>query len=185
MDLFESFVFFGQTGSLSIPKARCVKRWQQILHLLAKVVCKCLNIELVPQVLCKQLLCSKTHQAPNVFKCYRQHLFAQRICPRETWFIYFSRSVFQSLRSLLGEELAEFLESEERERRLDAVRSRIRLLRDLRMDTRARGMWARLLNDQPAPRKHKSGNKKGGSTTRSGCFGHKMDRIGTISGMGC
>uniref|UniRef100_A0A3B4Z3V6 C-type natriuretic peptide 4 n=1 Tax=Stegastes partitus TaxID=144197 RepID=A0A3B4Z3V6_9TELE len=92
---------------------------------------------------------------------------------------------FQSLRSLLGEELAEFLESEERERRLDAVRSRIRLLRDLRMDTRARGMWARLLNDQPATRRHKSGNKKGGSTSRSGCFGHKMDRIGTISGMGC
>uniref|UniRef100_A0A3B4TRA3 Natriuretic peptide C n=1 Tax=Seriola dumerili TaxID=41447 RepID=A0A3B4TRA3_SERDU len=94
-------------------------------------------------------------------------------------------AVSESLRSLLGEELAEFLESEERERRLDAVRSRIRLLRDLRMDTRARGMWARLLNDQPAPRKHKSGNKKGGSTSRSGCFGHKMDRIGTISGMGC
>uniref|UniRef100_A0A3Q3FWP3 Natriuretic peptide C n=1 Tax=Labrus bergylta TaxID=56723 RepID=A0A3Q3FWP3_9LABR len=90
----------------------------------------------------------------------------------------------KSLKSLLGEELAEFLESEERERRLDAVRSRIRLLGDLRMDTRARGMWARLLNDQPAPRRHKSGNKKGGSTSRSGCFGHKMDRIGTISGMG-
>lgn len=97
----------------------------------------------------------------------------------------FSPSLFQSLRSLLGEELAEFLESEERERRLEDVRSRLRLLRDLRMDTRARGMWARLLNDQPAPKKHKSGNKKGGSTSRSGCFGHKMDRIGTISGMGC
>ncbi|XP_034529550.1 C-type natriuretic peptide [Notolabrus celidotus] len=92
----------------------------------------------------------------------------------------------KSLRSLLGEELAEFLESEERERRLDTVRSRIRLLRDLRMDTRARGMWARLLNDQPAPRRHnKTGTKKAGSTSRSGCFGHKMDRIGTISGMGC
>lgn len=94
------------------------------------------------------------------------------------------QSVFQSLRSLLGDELADFLESEDRERRLDAVRSRIRLLRDLRMDTRARGMWARLLNDQPVPRKHKPGIKKGGSS-RSGCFGHKMDRIGTISGMGC
>uniref|UniRef100_A0A3B5L2A4 Natriuretic peptide C n=1 Tax=Xiphophorus couchianus TaxID=32473 RepID=A0A3B5L2A4_9TELE len=91
----------------------------------------------------------------------------------------------QSLRSLLGEELAEILESNERERRIDAVRSRMRLLRDLRMDTRARGMWARLLNDQPAARRHKSGNKKAGSTSRSGCFGHKMDRIGTISGMGC
>ncbi|XP_035504718.1 C-type natriuretic peptide [Scophthalmus maximus] len=96
-----------------------------------------------------------------------------------------SQAQQKSLRSLLGEELAEFLESEERERRLDAVRSRIRLLRDVRMDTRARGMWARLLNDQPPPRRHKSGNKKGGSTSRSGCFGHKMDRIGTISGMGC
>ncbi|XP_060934662.1 C-type natriuretic peptide [Limanda limanda] len=94
-----------------------------------------------------------------------------------------SQAQQKSLRSLLGEELADFMESEERERRLDAVRSRI--LRDLRTDTRARGMWARLLNDQPAPRRHKSGNKKGGSTSRSGCFGHKMDRIGTISGMGC
>lgn len=97
---------------------------------------------------------------------------------------YFVQSLFQSFRSLLGEELAEFLESEEKERRLDAVRSRLRLLRDLRMDTRARGVWARLLNDQPVPRRHKTGIKKGGSS-RSGCFGHKMDRIGTISGMGC
>ncbi|CAL8309765.1 unnamed protein product [Lota lota] len=91
----------------------------------------------------------------------------------------------KSLNNLLGEELAEFLESEERERRLENVRSRLRLLRDLRMDTRARGMWARLLNDQPPPRRHKSGTKKAGSTARSGCFGHKIDRIGTISGMGC
>ncbi|XP_061883492.1 C-type natriuretic peptide [Entelurus aequoreus] len=91
----------------------------------------------------------------------------------------------KSLRSLLGDELTDLLESEERDRRLDAVRSRMRLLRDLRMDTRARGMWARLLNDQPVPRRHKSGSKKAGSTARSGCFGHKMDRIGTISGMGC
>ncbi|CAB1443485.1 unnamed protein product [Pleuronectes platessa] len=96
-----------------------------------------------------------------------------------------SQTQQKSLRSLLGEELADFLESEERERRLDAVSSRLRSLRDLRIDTRARGMWARLLNDQPAPRRHKSGNKKGGSSSRSGCFGHKMDRIGTISGMGC
>ncbi|KAM7387967.1 hypothetical protein PAMP_024171 [Pampus punctatissimus] len=91
-----------------------------------------------------------------------------------------SQAQQKSLRSLMGEELAEFLESEERERRLDAERSRI--LRDLRMDTRARWMWARLLNDQPAPKKLKSTNKKG---SRSGCFGHKMDRIGTMSGMGC
>uniref|UniRef100_A0A3P8R9B5 Natriuretic peptide C n=1 Tax=Astatotilapia calliptera TaxID=8154 RepID=A0A3P8R9B5_ASTCA len=110
-------------------------------------------------------------------------VFAQFICLRERLFIYFL--IFQSLRSLLGEELTEFLESEERERRLDAVRTRIRLLRDLRVDTRARGVWARLLNDQPQNRKHKSGSKKAGSSSRSGCFGHKMDRIGTISGMGC
>lgn len=112
----------------------------------------------------------------------------QSICaPYLPWtFIgtYFVQSLFQSFRSLLGQELAEFLESEEKERRLDAVRSRLRLLRDLRMDTRARGVWARLLNDQPVPRRHKTGIKKGGSS-RSGCFGHKMDRIGTISGMGC
>ncbi|KAF7202464.1 C-type natriuretic peptide [Nothobranchius furzeri] len=96
-----------------------------------------------------------------------------------------SQAQQKSLRSLLGEELAEFLESEEREKRVDAVRARMRLLRDLRMDTRARGMWARLLNDQPATRRHKSGSKKAGSSSRSGCFGHKMDRIGTLSGMGC
>ncbi|KAG7274069.1 hypothetical protein CRUP_022454 [Coryphaenoides rupestris] len=97
-----------------------------------------------------------------------------------------SQAQQKSLRNVLGEELAEFLESEERERRLETVRSRLRLLRDLRTDTRARGMWARLLNDQPPPRRHhKSGTKKAGSTARSGCFGHKMDRIGTISGMGC
>ncbi|XP_051930625.1 C-type natriuretic peptide [Hippocampus zosterae] len=90
----------------------------------------------------------------------------------------------ESLRSFLGDELTDLLESEERDRRVDAVRARMRLLRDLRMDTR-RGMWARLLNDQPAPKKHKSGSKKAGSAARSGCFGHKMDRIGTISGMGC
>lgn len=125
----------------------------------------------------RQLLCSN-----NQYAC----VFIQNK-PLCTIYILtcFTYLIFQSLRSLLGEELAEFLESEERERRLDAVRSRIRLLRDLRMDTRARGMWARLLNDQPATRRHKSGSKKGGSTTRSGCFGHKMDRIGTISGMGC
>ncbi|CAL8252994.1 unnamed protein product [Merluccius merluccius] len=91
----------------------------------------------------------------------------------------------KSVKSVLGEDLAELMESEERERRLENVRSRLRLLRELRMDTRARGMWARLLNDQPPPRRHKSGTKKAGSAARSGCFGHKMDRIGTISGMGC
>lgn len=134
----------------------------------------------IKQTLCKRLLCSNKQQACILL------LSLRTVGLPEGNIVYlFPRSFFQSLRSLLGEELAEFLESEERERRLEDVRSRIRLLRDLRMDTRARGMWARLLNDQPVPKKHKSGNKKGGSTSRSGCFGHKMDRIGTISGMGC
>ncbi|XP_051549782.1 C-type natriuretic peptide isoform X2 [Myxocyprinus asiaticus] len=88
----------------------------------------------------------------------------------------------RSLRALLGEELLEFLATDESERRME---SRARLLRDLRMDTRAKGMWARFLNDQPGSRRHKAGSKKGGTTARSGCFGHKMDRIGTMSGMGC
>ncbi|KAK2869325.1 hypothetical protein Q7C36_001196 [Tachysurus vachellii] len=85
-------------------------------------------------------------------------------------------SQHKALEALLGEELADFLASGER---------RMRLLRELRTDTRAKGMWARFTNDQNGSRRHKSGTKKGGSTTRSGCFGHKMDRIGTISGMGC
>ncbi|KAJ7993445.1 hypothetical protein DPEC_G00272510 [Dallia pectoralis] len=89
-----------------------------------------------------------------------------------------------SLRNLLGEELSEFLASGERERRMDTVRSRVRLLRDLRMDTRAKGMWARLLNEQPNTRRHKQNSKKA-TVARSGCFGQKLDRIGTISGMGC
>ncbi|XP_055072586.1 C-type natriuretic peptide [Misgurnus anguillicaudatus] len=88
----------------------------------------------------------------------------------------------RSLRALLGEELSEFLESDDSQRRLE---NRLRLLRDIRMDTRAKGMWARILNDQPGSRRLKAGSKKGGATGRSGCFGHKMDRIGTMSGMGC
>lgn len=125
-------------------------------------------------------------QAPSIYFHFIQSISLYTKCLTKGGVVYLHyQSVFQSLRSLLGEELVEFLESEEKERRLDAVRSRIRLLRDLRMDTRARGMWARLLNDQPAPRRHKAGIKKGGSSSRSGCFGHKMDRIGTISGMGC
>ncbi|KAJ8278797.1 hypothetical protein COCON_G00058630 [Conger conger] len=87
----------------------------------------------------------------------------------------------KSLRSLLGEELSDYLSSGER--RLEGLRSRVRLLRDLRLDTRAKGMWARILNDPPSQRRHKAGVKKGAG--RSGCFGHKMDRISTISGMGC
>ncbi|MBN3321433.1 ANFC4 protein, partial [Atractosteus spatula] len=88
----------------------------------------------------------------------------------------------KSLRSLLGEELSEYLASGETEGKLESARSRVRLLRDLRLDTRAKAAWARILNDQPSPRKFKGGVKKGGSR---GCFGHKIDRIGTISGLGC
>ncbi|XP_064197250.1 C-type natriuretic peptide 4-like [Anguilla rostrata] len=90
----------------------------------------------------------------------------------------------KSLRNLLGEELSEYLASGERERNLESARSR--LLRDLRLNTRARGMWSRIMNDQPASRKQKTGVKKGASTpARGGCFGHKLDRISTLSGMGC
>ncbi|KAI7791425.1 C-type natriuretic peptide [Triplophysa rosa] len=88
----------------------------------------------------------------------------------------------RSLSALFGDELSEFLASDESQRR---VEDRARLLRDFRMDTRAKGMWARIMNDQPGSRRHRAGSKKGGTTARSGCFGHKMDRIGTMSGMGC
>ncbi|XP_050950791.1 C-type natriuretic peptide [Labeo rohita] len=88
-----------------------------------------------------------------------------------------------SLRMLLGEELSEFLASDESQRRM--LENRVRLLRDLRMDTRAKGPWPRIMNEQPGSRRPKTGSKKGGTTARSGCFGLKMDRIGTVSGMGC
>ncbi|MBN3295590.1 ANFC4 protein, partial [Amia calva] len=91
-------------------------------------------------------------------------------------------SSLQSLRSLLGEELSEYLASGEQEGKLENVRSRVRLLRDLRLDTRAKAVWARILNDQPSSRRYKGGVKKGGSR---GCFGHKIDRIGAVSGLGC
>ncbi|KAG5276084.1 hypothetical protein AALO_G00127710 [Alosa alosa] len=64
----------------------------------------------------------------------------------------------KSLRSLLGEELSEFLASGEKERRLENIRARIRLLRDLRLDTRAKNM--RIMNDQPSARKHKPVTKE-------------------------
>uniref|UniRef100_A0A9L0I5C5 C-type natriuretic peptide n=1 Tax=Equus asinus TaxID=9793 RepID=A0A9L0I5C5_EQUAS len=59
---------------------------------------------------------------------------------------------------------------------------RSRLLRDLRVDTKSRGAWARLLHEHPNARKYKGGNKKGLS---KGCFGLKLDRIGSMSGLGC
>ncbi|KAJ8270416.1 hypothetical protein GJAV_G00114320 [Gymnothorax javanicus] len=89
----------------------------------------------------------------------------------------------KSFRNLLGEELTEYLASGERERSLESARSR--LLRDLRLNTRARGMWSRILNDQPGSRKQKIGVKKASTPVRGGCFGHKLDRISTLSGMGC
>lgn len=54
-----------------------------------------------------------------------------------------------------------------------------RLLRDLRVDTKSR--WARLLQENSNARKNK-GAKKGSS---KGCFGLKLDRIGSTSGLGC
>uniref|UniRef100_A0A8C5WGE3 Natriuretic peptide C n=1 Tax=Leptobrachium leishanense TaxID=445787 RepID=A0A8C5WGE3_9ANUR len=87
-----------------------------------------------------------------------------------------------SLRALLGEELAEYLASGERGERSIDPKTRARLLRDLRADTRSRAAWTRLLNEHPNSRKFKSINKKGLS---KGCFGLKLDRIGTISGLGC
>lgn len=55
-----------------------------------------------------------------------------------------------------------------------------RLLRDLRVDTKSRSPWTRLLQEANA-RKNK-GSKKGSSR---GCFGLKLDRIGATSGLGC
>ncbi|XP_001363040.1 C-type natriuretic peptide [Monodelphis domestica] len=60
--------------------------------------------------------------------------------------------------------------------------SNARLLRDLRVDTRSRAAWARLLHDYPNARKYRGVNKKGLS---KGCFGLKLDRIGSMSGLGC
>ncbi|KAG9330383.1 hypothetical protein JZ751_025545 [Albula glossodonta] len=90
----------------------------------------------------------------------------------------------KSLRNLLGEELSEYLASGERERNLESMRSR--LLQDLQLSTRAKGMWYRMMNDQPGLRKQKTAVKKAPTQpARGGCFGHKLDRISTLSGMGC
>ncbi|XP_075058460.1 C-type natriuretic peptide [Mixophyes fleayi] len=88
----------------------------------------------------------------------------------------------KSLRALLGEELAEYLASGERGERNIDPKTRARLLRDLRADTRARAAWTKLLNEYPNTRKFKGINKKGLS---KGCFGLKLDRIGAMSGLGC
>ncbi|XP_041118819.1 C-type natriuretic peptide 2-like [Polyodon spathula] len=91
-----------------------------------------------------------------------------------------TQSQQKSLTSLLGEELSEYLASGDRDLRLES--SRVRLLRDLRLDARAKATWARILNDHPNPRKYKGIHKKGLS---KGCFGLKLDRIGSMSGLGC
>ncbi|XP_068945258.1 C-type natriuretic peptide [Petaurus breviceps papuanus] len=64
----------------------------------------------------------------------------------------------------------------------NAKGSNARLLRDLRVDTRSRAAWARLLHDYPNARKLRGVNKKPPS---KGCFGLKLDRIGSTSGLGC
>ncbi|KAG8581684.1 hypothetical protein GDO81_007754 [Engystomops pustulosus] len=88
----------------------------------------------------------------------------------------------KSLRALLGEELAEYLASGERGERTIDPNTRARLLRDLRVDTRSKAVWSRLVNEYPNIRKFKSSNKKRISKS---CFGHKLDRIGAMSGLGC
>ncbi|KAM4694693.1 C-type natriuretic peptide [Discoglossus pictus] len=88
----------------------------------------------------------------------------------------------KSLRSLLGDELAEYLTSGERGERNIDPKTRARLLRDLRANTRSRAAWTRLLNEYPNNRKYKNMNKKNIS---KGCFGLKLDRIGAMSGLGC
>ncbi|XP_017372038.1 C-type natriuretic peptide [Cebus imitator] len=59
---------------------------------------------------------------------------------------------------------------------------RSRLLRDLRADTKSRAAWGRHVQEHPNARKHKASNKKNLS---KGCFGLKLDRIGSMSGLGC
>lgn len=49
-------------------------------------------------------------------------------------------------------------------------------------DTKSRAAWTRPLHEHPNARKYKGGNKKGLS---KGCFGLKLDRIGSMSGLGC
>ncbi|XP_068880715.1 C-type natriuretic peptide [Aphelocoma coerulescens] len=53
--------------------------------------------------------------------------------------------------------------------------------REARAEARTRAGWARLLQDPPG-RRHKGLHKKG---LGKGCFGLKLDRIGTMSGLGC
>ncbi|XP_029472788.1 C-type natriuretic peptide 2-like [Rhinatrema bivittatum] len=85
----------------------------------------------------------------------------------------------KSLRSLLGEELAEYLASEERGDKAGLLKSRSRLLRDLHINPRARSASARLQNIRKQKSLSSSKNKS------EGCFGMKLDRIGAMSNLGC
>ncbi|KAM6326080.1 C-type natriuretic peptide [Podargus strigoides] len=53
--------------------------------------------------------------------------------------------------------------------------------REARAEARPRAGWGRLLQDPPG-RRHKGLHKKG---LGKGCFGLKLDRIGSMSGLGC
>lgn len=89
-------------------------------------------------------------------------------------------------RTTPGEELAESQAAGGGLRRSDkttggggANRSR---LQDLRADTRSRTVLVRLLSESSNGRKQKGGKKK---VLSRGCFGLKLDRIGSMSGLGC
>ncbi|XP_039090502.1 C-type natriuretic peptide [Hyaena hyaena] len=89
-------------------------------------------------------------------------------------------------RTTPGEELAESQAAGGGLRRSDkttggggANRSR---LQDLRADTRSRTVLVRLLSESSNGRKQKGGKKK---ILSRGCFGLKLDRIGSMSGLGC
>ncbi|XP_072330382.1 C-type natriuretic peptide 4-like [Scyliorhinus torazame] len=87
----------------------------------------------------------------------------------------------RNLADLLGEEFSENLSSTDTEDAA-AVNPKVRLLRDLRFDTRSKSTWARLFNDYNNPKMLRGKKKKGSS---KGCFGGKLDRIGAMTGLGC
>ncbi|KAM8998721.1 C-type natriuretic peptide [Sarcophilus harrisii] len=64
----------------------------------------------------------------------------------------------------------------------NAKGSNARLLRDLRVETRSKAAWARLLHDYPNGRKYRGVTRR---LFNNNCFGHKIDRIGAMSGLGC
>ncbi|XP_007900593.1 C-type natriuretic peptide [Callorhinchus milii] len=83
----------------------------------------------------------------------------------------------QDLTQLLDEQIAHSLSSHEREAIAELKGEvQVRPLRDLRYDTKSRRAWARLVGDKPRTMKKPS--------THS-CYRRKLDRIGTISTLGC